>query len=95
MKYEYRVIYQREGCRKRIKRCAKEATAERFMKLLGPEPWTAFDQDPDDFECCDGWECGCTGKTVREWSDFQRLEMPRLEFARIERREVAEWEFSF
>lgn len=95
MKYEYRVIYQREGCRKRIKRCAKEETAERFMKLLGPEPWTAFGQDPDEFECCDGWECGCTGKTVREWSAFQRLEMPNLEFARIERREVAEWEFSY
>jgi len=95
MKYEYRVVYQREGCRKRIKRCAKEATAKRFMKLLGPEPWTAFNQDPDEYECCDGWECGCTGKTIREWSDFQLLEMPRLEFARIERREVAEWEFSF
>lgn len=95
MKYEYRVVYQREGCRKRVKRYAREATAERFMKLLGPEPWTAFNQDPDEFECCDGWECGCTGKTIREWSDFQRLEMPRLEFARIERREVAEWEFSF
>lgn len=95
MKYEYRVIYQREGCRKRIKRCAKEATAERFMKLLGPEPWTAFKQDPDYWYCCDGWMCGCDGYTIREHSDAIRKDMPKLAFARIERRAIDGWEFSF
>lgn len=95
MKYEYRVTWQREGCRKRVKRCALESTAERFMKLLGPEPWMAYDQDPDELDCCNGYMCGCQGRTVREVSDFRRKEMPRLEFARIERRAVDEWEFSF
>lgn len=95
MKYEYRVIWQREGFRKKRRKFAAEKNAERFMKLLGPEPWTAFDQDPDDMECCDGYMCGCTGMTIREWSDHQRKEMPKLEFARIERRQVDEWEFSF
>lgn len=94
MKYEYRVVWQREGCRKRVKRCALESTAERFMKLLGPEPWTAFNQDPEEL-CCDGYQCGCGNRTVREISDDKRKDMPKLEFARIERREVDEWEFSF
>ena len=88
---EYRVVWTRtEGTRK-VKRYATRKGAERFMALLGPEPWTAFGRRPDDVFCCDGHACGCEGLTVRETMLRDRGDMPYLRSAHIECRFVGDW----
>ena len=69
------------------------AKAERFLKLFGPEPWTAYgSKDGNELACCSGHECGCGGMTFRERSEYQFAEMPALEYVRLEAREVGAWE---
>ena len=65
-----------------------ERGAQDWLTILGPEPWKAFNQDPDDGICCSGDMCGCGGVTVREHWEEKREEMPRLEFVRLEFRSV-------
>lgn len=93
---EYRVIWKREGMRVKRKRYANRVMAERFLKILGPEPWTAFQsrwnrKGPDDLLCCDGHECGCGGVTVRQHHEEARKTIPPIEWVRIEQREVGKW----
>lgn len=102
MKHEYRVVWKRRGHPRRQKRFANLATAERRVRLLGPEPWTAYPEcrSPDDRYCCEGWQCGCEGKTWREYTLGARYNasygehagMDPLEYVRIERRPLAPWE---
>lgn len=91
-KREYRVIWKRVDCRQKVKRYARRESAERFMRLFGPEPWTVYGKEPDALWCCSGYECACRGITEREKSDADRAEMPALEYVRLECREVGEWE---
>lgn len=96
---EYRVVWKRVGHRRKTKRFARLATAEKFLVMLGPEPWRAYafhrdgrPKDPEDVVCCGGWECGCGGQTVREQSDEMRKNMGPLEgIPVLECREVGPW----
>lgn len=89
---EFRVVWQREGFKPRRKRYATRKAAERFMTLLGPEPWVALGRDPDEYFCCSGAECGCSGLTIREESNARREEMPKIESIRLETRRTHPWE---
>lgn len=89
--YEYRVVVKRAGGSVHYKRYGTERGAQRRLTLYGPEPWTAFGANPDDQFCCSGHECCCGGVTVREHHQERRSQLPALEFAYIERREVGEW----
>lgn len=94
MSAEYRVVYQREGHRRKAKRYATLRGAERLLAILtSDEPWRAWDPNagPDDLVCCRGHMCGCGGETQRERSDRERATIPALEFVRIESRSVGEW----
>lgn len=92
---EYRVVWKREGLRPKRKRYVSRAKAERFMLLFGPEPWRVYSKkDPDAYECCPGtahYECGCGGLTVREAAERARDGQPKIEYLRLDVREVGEW----
>jgi hypothetical protein len=95
--YQYRVIWQREGCRKKFKLCARLSTAERHIGLLtSNEPWKHIhdlkELGPDDLFCCDGYQCGCGGNTCAEHFTEKRESLPKLLYAEIEKRSVGEWE---
>jgi len=93
---EYRVVWKRDGCRRKEKRYVRRASAEKFITLLGQEPWKAFGRAPDDYFCCAGskYECGCGGITVREDSDNRRERQPVIEYAYMETRTVvaSDWQ---
>ncbi len=91
MKSEFRVIWKREGLRPKRKIFVRRASAEKYLLLFGPEPWTYLGKDPDERLCCDGYQCGCGGETYRQNDERQRAEMPKLEWIRVETREVGEW----
>lgn len=100
-RFEYRVVWKRQRGKRKNKRFATLKAAERRIRLLGPEPWTAFERDPEEPWCCNGqYECGCGGITVREHLLEQRSAsggpeddgMAPVEYVRIERRSVAAWE---
>ena len=88
---EYSVRWKREDCRAKRRIFQTRRGAENFMLLLGPTPWEAYGRDPDKLFCCSGDYCMCGGQTVRENSDNVRRNMPRLDFAILERRDVGEW----
>jgi hypothetical protein len=90
MPYEYRVIYKREGLKPKRKRYVSLKVAERFVRILGPEPWEVFGKKADD-RCCSGLECACGGLTERERQSEYMKDVPPLEYVRIERREVGKW----
>jgi hypothetical protein len=92
-KFEHRVVYKREGTRRKEKRFVRLATAQKLVHLLtSDEPWTAYGRSADAMACCHGWECGCEGLTVKQESDAARANYPPLEYVRIERRMVCDWE---
>lgn len=99
MSIEYRVVWKRDGCDRKTKRYVSKARAERFMALLGPDPFTAGkayghwppDAELDDIACCSGHECACGGLTIREHLAEERKDMPMLEWCRLETREVGKW----
>lgn len=99
-KYEYRVVWKRFGFDRKTKRYATLPGAQRRVRLLGPEPWTALGVDPDEKACCSGHECGCGGLTYREQMLADRngryypteTPMPECEYIRIERRLLSPWE---
>lgn len=90
-RYEYRVVWQREGQARKTKRYATLFGAERYVVLLGPEPWRAHRQNPDALACCDGRDDGCGGLTVRESYLAHRKDMPPVVSVAIERRVVGVW----
>lgn len=94
MSTEYLVTWKRVGLKPKRKRYCSRCAAERFMVLLGPEPWIAFGRGPDEPYCClhANPECDCDGRTNAEQSEVERLDMPPIEWIRLSRREVGEWE---
>lgn len=93
MAEEFRVVWMREGAREeKRKRYATRRGAERFMTLLGPEPWLAFGRDADEYVCCYGRECTCDGVTVREDVAVRREGMPPIVYVRLQKRPSLEWE---
>lgn len=97
--YQYRVVYQREGLPRKAKVFARRTTAERMIMLMGPTPWLAFGRGPSDdgcighasFRSVDGSCCPNWGLSMRQVSDRDRCDMPKLLFAYIERRAIGEW----
>ena len=92
MAKQYRVVSKRTGCRTKAVEYARRSSALRRMTLFGPEPWKAWGQEPDELMCCPGNMCGCGGVTNREQHEAIRENMPRLEWIRLEVREVGPWE---
>ena len=66
----------------------------RAALLTSDKPWEVLGLDPETFQCCSGWECGCDGFTVREHMEHQRAQYPAIEYVLIEEREVGKWEKS-
>ena len=85
---QYRIRVKREGCQpKDVIRWSERAMRNRLL-LLGPEPWKAYNKDPDDRLCCDGHECGCMGSTVREEAMSRRKNLPKIESIEVCRRVI-------
>lgn len=88
---------------RKSKRYASLKAAQKRIQFMGPEPWLALGENPDELMCCPGRaenECGCGGVTWREHLLGQRQEsgldpdstgMPPIEYMRIERRPVSDW----
>lgn len=99
MSVEHRVVWKREGLRRKAKRFVRRRNADYFVELLtSTEPWKHIadykDVDPDDYVCCAGTsrdECACGGETIREHFGRLRGNMPSIEYVRIETREVGPW----
>ena len=94
MATEYRVKWKREGLRpKRIRYTSMKSAERRLALLTSDEPWLYYGggNDPSDYQCCSGYECGCGGITVREHCEQRRAEMPPIEYAVIECRPVGAW----
>jgi len=94
MKYQYRVVSQREHTKKKYTLYATEKAAKRRHELLTTdEPWEVIrpDESPDDLQCCDGYQCACGGLTNKEFFAKESDQYPKLITAYIERREVGEW----
>jgi hypothetical protein len=92
MATEYSVIYRRKGMHSKRVVYKHRGSADRRLALLThPRPWEPLDQNPDAYVCCDGYECGCRGVTVREDHEDIRKRLPPLEYVRLESREVGEW----
>jgi hypothetical protein len=90
---QYRVVWKREGLIPKRRPYKIKKAAERFMRILGPEPWKAFNQNPEDYYCCCGAECDCRGISVKqEYQDRSKI-YPKIEFIRLESREVMEGEW--
>ena len=91
---ELRVVSKRIGGRVKVRSFATRAGAERYLRLFGPEPWTAFlkpSKSPDDQACCSGYQCVCGGLTYRQQAEAKRAELPALVYVRIEERSVGPW----
>ena len=88
---EFRVVWKREGLRPKKRVYVQRTRAEKFLQLFGPEPWTYLGHQPDDLVCCSGRECGCGGLTYAEYDRSKRAELPKLEWIRVETREVGAW----
>jgi hypothetical protein len=88
VRHQYRVVWKRVGLPEKKKRYEHLVRAQRFVMLLGPEPWKALGREPDEYHCCSGRECGCGGMTVREETMNHRENIPALEYVRIEQREI-------
>ena len=91
LRVEYSVTSQREGGRLKRKVYSTKRGAMRRLSMFGPEPWTSIGRDPADLWCCDGSQCYCGGMTVAMKMLDDRATMPKLEFVRLEQREVGEW----
>ena len=68
----------------------------RFLRLLGPEPWTGFAQwregdTPDDPACHHGRACDCEEGTFRAVAQkrLDGLTLTPIQWIRIEARQVA------
>jgi len=92
-KFEYRVIWKRQHCKIKSKRFALLGNAKKYMLLLGPTPWEYWGAKADDYACCSGRECGCSGMTNREESIKARETMQEIEFIKLEKRKVDEWDY--
>ena len=93
-KTQYRVVWKRDGYKEKTKLYWSKHYARRFLAIMGPEPWLALGKGPDDLFCCKGYMCNCGGVTWQEALIADRANMPVLEYAFIEQRQVIqmEWE---
>jgi hypothetical protein len=65
-RFEYRVVWQREGRTQQVKRYAKLSGALlRHALLVSAEPWKYVGKKASDYVCCSGRECGCGGEAYQ------------------------------
>lgn len=89
---EYRVVWKREGCGRRVKIFALLKSAERRVSLMtSDKPWEAFGKKAEEYNCCSGRECGCGGQTVEQTFNQVRSSIPKLIFVEIEERPIGSW----
>ena len=102
-RFEYRVVWQRQGLSRRQKIRGTLKSAERYARMLaGDVPDILPNKDPNDTACCLGYECGCRGETVAHAREEHRQRMkqryadqpPLVLGPLIYRRKVEEWELS-
>lgn len=93
-KTQFKVTWKRAGNEPKSKTVFGVKWANHLVTVLGPEPWKAHGQHPDDRYCCSGYECACGGQTVREHWGSGRKDLPPLEWIKAEKRTVTygEWE---
>ena len=92
MREQYRFVWKRAGLTPRSKVYSRLSTAQHYALLFGPEPWRYYtEKGPHELACCNGDECGCGGYTVREQSERKTKDLPKIEWTRIERRDVGPW----
>jgi len=93
MKTEYRLVWKREGCEIKRRRFIHLKRVINFVKLLkNDKPWEQFNENPDDYHCCSGYQCGCQGETVENYYKEKYRDYPQIEFIQTETREVGEWQ---
>lgn len=91
-KFEFRVVWQREGHVQQVKRYAKLGGAIlRHGLLTSPTPWEFLGKKASDWVCCGGRECGCGGETFQAKTERIAQEGP-LRYVRMECRVIGEWE---
>ncbi len=92
---EYRVVWKREGLKRKTKRCVRLAKADGLAALLrartAAEVLKLRGVDPEALNCCSGRECGCGGETNLEREEAYRDELPPLEYCFVEERTIGEW----
>ena len=93
-KTQFKITWKRAGNAPKSKIVYGLKWANHVVTILGPEPWRAHGQQPDDLFCCSGRECGCGGGTVREHWESGREGLPPLEWIKVEKRTVAYSEWS-
>lgn len=97
---EHRVVWKREGSRRKFKVFARLKTAQKLIRLLtSAEPWREWCADGSVYFCCSGYmdggeRCPCEGATIAEEALRSRAAMPTLEYVRLETRTVSDWEKS-
>lgn len=70
----------------------RQAPARRLALILQGRMAEATGEDPDDFACCSGHECGCGGELKRDvWAKRGAEIPPLIEGPTIQRRTVGEW----
>ena len=91
--FEYRVVWKREGQRKKTRKSRSMKIIQKWLWLLGDTPWKAFNAEPDERVCCSGYDslCACGGLTYRQQAELKKAEQPKIEFIRVESRHVDPW----
>lgn len=91
---EYRVRWKRQGMKPKTRFYQRAPALNRFLTLLGPEPWRAYmkpGKTPDDlYHCVGAPDCDCGGLTYRERADQIGAEIPPIEWVSVEVRHVQE-----
>lgn len=94
IKYQYRVVWRREGHERRVKEFATLEAAERRVSILNGTPEEAFlalGINPDEEICCNGYMCGCQGETYGEKDARMREQLSPIEYIRLEERRIGPW----
>ena len=92
--FEYRVVWKREGQRKKTRKSKSLKIIQKWLWLLGDTPWKAFGKEPDAHVCCAGGYnemCACGGITYEEQAEQKKAEQPKIEYIRVEYRHVGPW----
>lgn len=91
MTLEYRVVWQRKGRIQQVRRYATEKGARmRYAFLTSDEPWKLLGYEANDYVCCTGAACVCSGETFQQKTARVESAAP-LKFARVEARTIGEW----
>lgn len=90
--YEFRVKWQRDGQRPKTKIYQARAAAERWALIVQGRLQEVTGDDPDDYACCSGSECGCRGVTNEQaWADQSRRIPALVSGPEIEQRWTGSW----